>query len=88
MIREIEVLFVEDCPNFPILLARIEAVTYGRANVRTTRVDLGGPVPTAFAGSPTMLVDGRNPFGGPRVTSVSCVLRIPSIEELKALLDR
>lgn len=88
MSRDIEVLFVENCPNLPILLSRIEAVTCGRANVRTTRVDMGGPVPPAFAGSPTMLVDGQNPFHGPSVTSVSCALQIPSIEELKALLDR
>lgn len=84
----IEVFFVDDCPNLPVLLERLEAVTCGRASVQTTRVDPSGPVPAGFSGSPTLLVDGENPFGVGDDTSVSCSLRIPSVEELKALLDR
>lgn len=84
--RDIEVLFVEDCPNLPVLLERLEAVTCGRATIRTTRVDPTIPMPRGWAGSPTMLVDGLNPIQGGEEGSASCALRIPSIEELKAVL--
>ena len=84
---EIEVLFVDDCPNLPVLLERLEAVTCGRATVTTTQVGGTAPIPPGFAGSPTLLVNGRNPFGGDGESSPSCALRIPSIEQLKELLD-
>jgi hypothetical protein len=87
MSHVIEVLFVDDCPNLPVLFERIDAVTCGRAAVRTTRVDPTGPMPKGFSGSPTLLIDGLNPFGGDSDTSASCSLRIPSAEELNELLD-
>lgn len=88
MVHDIEVLFVDDCPNLPVLLERLEAVTCGRAAIRTTRVDPNMPMPRGWAGSPTMLVDGLNPLQSGEEGSASCALRIASIEELKTVLDQ
>ena len=87
--RDIEVQYVADCPNLPVLLERLEAVTCGRVNVRLREVDPDARLPEGFAGSPTLLIDGRNPYGhGDPDAGVTCNLHVPALPELKAALDR
>jgi len=37
--HDIEVQYVADCPNLPVLLARLEAVTCGHVDIRLREVD-------------------------------------------------
>ena len=85
---DIEIQYVADCPNLSVLLERVEAVTCGQTTVRLHEIDPTERVPAGFAGSPTLLVDGRNPFDvDDPDAGVTCTLRIPSIAELKTILD-
>lgn len=84
--REITVLHVEDCPHVPVVLERLAAVTCGDASIQTVQVD-PDVLPAEFAGSPTVLVDGRNLAGAARTASASCIVTVPTIEELKRALD-
>ena len=87
--RDIEVQYVADCPNLALLLERLEAVTCGRVNVRLREVDPDARLPEGFGGSPTLLIDGQNPYGrADPGAGVTCNLRVPSVAELKAALDR
>ena len=86
--RDIEIQYVAGCPNLSMLLERVEAVTCGQTTVHLHEIDPTGRVPVGFAGSPTLLVDGRNPFGvGDPDAGVTCTLRIPSIAELTSIFD-
>jgi hypothetical protein len=86
--HDIEVQYLLDCPNLPVLLERLEAVTCGRVKVRLTEIDPADRVPAGFAGSPSLIIDGRNPYGSDDSNAgATCTLRIPSLSELKALLD-
>lgn len=99
----VELLVVPDCPN--------EAPAYGRLRralddagltgtpiaVRTVTVDTVDSVP-AFAGSPTVLIDGVDPFAGqaPPGSGLSCrvyrtgdgVSGAPSPEDLRRAVGR
>ncbi|MGH3201792.1 MAG: alkylmercury lyase family protein [Streptosporangiaceae bacterium] len=74
----IEVLTVPDCPNGPVLEQRLAEALAGRADVQVER----RVVATAeeaerrgMHGSPTVLVDGRDPFAAPETAgSISCRL--------------
>ena len=44
-------------------------------------------MPEQFAGSPTVLIDGRNPFAGEQSDALACALRIPTVDELRDALD-
>lgn len=82
----VEILFTADCPNFEDLhsfLAAQPGVT-----VTTTEVDEDGPAPRGFAGSPTVLMDGTNPFGGRAVEAAACALSPPSVAAVAAELER
>lgn len=86
--RDLEVLCVPDCPNLPVLLERLEAATSGSTPIRTTVLDPGSPAPAGFAGSPTLLIDGVNPFGEAGAADASaCALTVPSPAQLKEALD-
>jgi hypothetical protein len=67
---DVRLLYVEDCPNWRLAAGRL----------REALADLGGEGPTVayqvvrtaeeaaragFRGSPTILIDGRDPFSGP-----------------------
>jgi len=60
----IEVLYVQDCPNYPEALALVERVRAGLgidAELRTTLiVNQAAAEHARFAGSPTVRVDGRD----------------------------
>jgi len=83
---DVEILFTADCPNVEglrIFLAGQPGVT-----VRAVEVTEDGRVPDGFAGSPTVLINGHNPFRGEPVDSPACALSPPTVAELAAELDR
>lgn len=72
---EITVLYVEDCPNLAPLLAGLEELLAGRHDtVVTTRLVTGDSLvgEPSFHGSPTVLVDGRDPFPHAVVSGPAC----------------
>ena len=87
--HDIEVQYVAACPNLPVLLERLEAVTCGRVDIRLREVDPDAHLPAGFSGSPTVLINGQNPYGSADPDAgVTCTLHIPSVSELKLALDR
>lgn len=75
---EIVVQCIEDCPNRELALARLrEALTRlgtQGADVRCVEVrDAGADDARGFRGSPTVLIDGRDPFpGDDAAATLSC----------------
>lgn len=72
---EITVLYVEDCANLAPLLAELEELLAGRHDtIVTTRLvtsdSLAGE--PGFHGSPTVLVDGGDPFPHAVVSGPAC----------------
>ncbi len=70
------VLAVPDCPNAPVLNDRLAVVLGGRAAVSVSHVVIGDEDEAArrrMYGSPTLLVDGVDPFAEPgQAPSMSC----------------
>ena len=95
----IEVLTVPDCPNGPVLLQRLATVLGDDPQVPTVRRIVTDPEEAArrgMHGSPTLLIDGRDPFADPDTPpSLSCRLYwapdgrpqgAPSVEDLRRVL--
>lgn len=95
------VLAVPDCPNAPVLEDRLAAVLHGRAGVSVSREVIGDEGQAArrgMHGSPTLLVDGTDPFAQPgQPASMSCRLyrdesgrpsRAPSAGQLRHAIDQ
>lgn len=95
---DVTVLHVEDCPSVSPLLDRLD-VAAGIAGVTiTTTLQLveseAAAKEISFAGSPTLLLDGRDPFESEGVTSFGCRLYesggrldgAPSMAQLTAAL--
>jgi len=62
------VLAVRGCPNAPVLERRLARLLAGRPEVTLTRrviTDEAEAARWGMRGSPTLLVDGRDPFAGP-----------------------
>ena len=96
----IDVLVVPDCPNGPVVIERLAQALGGRADVQVaTRVidTIEQADRWGMHGSPTVLIDGRDPFARPGTTaSVSCRLYrdeggraqgAPSLTRLRQALD-
>jgi hypothetical protein len=96
----LHILSVPDCPNVAPLQQRLAETLAGRDDVTvTTEVidSLGGAARAGMSGSPTLLIDGVDPFARPgQVPSVSCRLYrdetgaltgAPSVAQLRAALD-
>jgi len=83
---EVEILFTADCPNVQELHAYL--ASQPGVTVSAVEVPEDGPVPDGFAGSPTVLIDGANPFRGELVGSPACALSPPTVAELAAELAR
>jgi hypothetical protein len=94
----LEVLHVPDCPNVPRLLQRLREVTELPVVTRSIR-SIAEAEAAGMAGSPTLLVDGRDPFrverDGGRACGLACRLYrdergravpVPSIAQLRAAL--
>ncbi|MFE1885252.1 hypothetical protein [Streptomyces diastatochromogenes] len=95
----VEMLTVPDCPNGPVLRERLTLALAGRTDVELTEHvvdDQAEAERRGMHGSPTLLVDGHDPFAAPGITAgVSCRLyrgtdgRVdgaPSVEELRRVL--
>jgi hypothetical protein len=95
----IEVLTVSDCPNGPALEVRLAEVLAGRTDAQVVCRVIGtqsGAERRGMHGSPTLLVDGRDPFAAPgSAASVSCRLYpgadgraqgAPSVAQLRRVL--
>lgn len=74
----IEVLTVLDCPNGPVAGRRLAEALAGRQDVMVERRVIGTLEEAArygMHGSPTILIDGRDPFAAPGTpASLSCRL--------------
>jgi hypothetical protein len=95
----IEVLTVPECPNGPLVEQRLAEALAGRPDVRVERRVAGTAAQAeeyGMRGSPTVLIDGRDPFAGPGdAASLSCrlyrdeqgrVQGAPSTGQLRAAL--
>ena len=74
----VQVLTVLDCPNGPIVDERLAIVLAGRSDVTVQHQVVNTAAEAeqvGMHGSPTVLVDGRDPFAAPDAPgSVSCRL--------------
>jgi hypothetical protein len=89
----LEVLHVQDCPNLPLLLERLVQVTDLPVTTRVIESDADA-ARFGMAGSPTLLVDGVDPFEAADI-GVSCrlyrdadgrIVDVPSVEQLRAAI--
>jgi hypothetical protein len=65
---QLMVLAVPECPNAPVLSDRLAAALDGRAGASVSHQvisDEGEAVRWGMHGSPTLLIDGVDPFAGP-----------------------
>jgi hypothetical protein len=98
---QLTVLAVPGCPNAPVLGDRLAAVVDGRAGVSVShRVisDEGEAARWGMPGSPTLLIDGVDPFAEPgQPPSMSCRLYhdergqlsgAPSLSQLRQAIDQ
>lgn len=96
----IEVLTVPECPNGPLIEQRLAEALSGRKGVRIERrivATARDAEQHGMHGSPTVLIDGRDPFAAPGAeSSLSCRLYrddqgrlqgAPSVEQLRAALE-
>ncbi len=94
----LEILHVPDCPNLAPLLDRLAQVTALPVTTRVIESDADA-VRFGMAGSPTLLVDGVDPFAAADACacSVSCrlyrdedgrMVAVPSPEQLRAALGQ
>jgi hypothetical protein len=97
---DVELLVLADCPNGPLargLLRRaLDELEMQRVQVRTTTIgSVEQAVRRGFGGSPTILIDGADPFADPgRGPGLSCRLYptptgaagVPSPEHLRLAL--
>lgn len=98
---QLTVLAVPGCPNAPVLEQRLAEATAGRPGVTIRRVevaDIEGATEQGMSGSPTLLIDGRDPFAQPGAgPALACRLYrdddgrlpgAPSIAALRRALDQ
>jgi len=87
---ELQVLAVDACPHVAEFEERLAAALAGleRTVVRRRVIaDEAEAAATGMHGSPTLLVNGLDPFAAPgQPTSLSCRLAVPSVEELRTVL--
>lgn len=84
----VEVQYTPDCPNaLPIIdLVRTVAATRPDVEMVLALVAYDETTPFGFAGSPTVLVDGVNPFKGTPAEAAACALQPPTLEQVGAIL--
>ena len=98
---QLTVLAVPDCPNAPVLGDRLKAVLDGRADVSVAHEVISDDTEAArwgMHGSPTLLIDGADPFAEPRQPpSMSCRLYrdedgqpsgAPSVSQLRQAVEQ
>jgi hypothetical protein len=96
--RVITILHVSDCPNLSLARRRVESALERSGLEAVIEEVLVATDPDAltpgFRGSPTILVDGHDPFAG-AMDHLGCRLYVvddhiegaPSVEQLRAALD-
>lgn len=95
---KLELLYFDDCPNWEVAAQRLDAVAARRGLVVERRIVATAEEAEAagFRGSPTILIDGRDPFAsGDERFGLTCRLYAtpdgpagsPTIEQLEAALD-
>jgi hypothetical protein len=98
---ELTVLAVPDCPNALVLQHRLAGLLAGRPGVTVTRrvvTDVAEAARWRMHGSPTLLIDGRDPFAVPgTVPAVACRLYAgenghmegaPAVSALRQVLEQ
>jgi hypothetical protein len=98
---ELTVLAVPGCPNALVLERRLAVVLAGRPAVTVTRqviTDEAGAARWGMHGSPTLLVDGQDPFAEPGTApALACRLyrdenghleSAPTVAALSRVLER
>lgn len=71
----IELLYFEGCPGFSTTLKAIERVAAeAELEAEVVPIDVGDGSHPGFSGSPTVLVDGEDPFPAAHVDTPSCRL--------------
>ena len=100
MSTHLTVLAVPHCPNAPVLDDRLAAVLDGRAGVSVSHeviTDESEAARWGMHGSPTLLIDGVDPFAVSGQPSMSCrlyrgdngqVTGAPSAGQLRQALER
>lgn len=96
---KLEVLHVPDCPNTAVLAERLDQLSVERGDVMIEQRminDQNEAAARGMTGSPTLLVDGVDPFAVAGLSpSVSCRLYLdehgtacgaPTVEQLRAAL--
>lgn len=88
LLMRFEVLRTADCPNAAAIIHHLEQAAAERPDVslQVTEVGYDQVPPAAFAGSPTVLVDGRDPFGGTSTEAAACALHPPTVAQVLDLL--
>jgi hypothetical protein len=80
---ELTLLTVPDCPNAAAFEERLAAALAGRTGVVVRRheiIDDRAAAEAGMHGSPTLLIDGVDPFAGPgQPPSLSCRLDLDAI---------
>ena len=64
----VTILHTEDCPNLVPLLAELQSLIGDRADITLTTMAIRSgdeALPLGFHGSPTILIDGTDPFPAP-----------------------
>lgn len=95
---KLELLYFDDCPNWEVAAERLDAIAASRGLVVERRIVATAEEAQAarFRGSPTVLIDGRDPFAsGDEPFGLMCRLYAtpdgsavsPTIEQLEAALD-
>ena len=84
----VEIQFTHDCPNAAVVVQRVKRIAHEGSDVtlKLTVIGNGEPVPQGFVGSPTVLIDGRNVFGGVAVDAAACALRPPTADQVESAL--
>ena len=96
---DITLLYFDGCPNWEVADRRLAQLAAERPDVTVTRHEVATAEEAErlnFGGSPSILVDGVDPFGGPGTTvGLTCRLYrtpaglagAPTLEQLRAAID-
>ena len=84
----VEIQYTAECPNAGPIIDRAQQVASSRQDVviATVLVEDGQPMPEGFAGSPTVLINGANPFEGTATEAPACPLRPPTPDQVESAI--